>query len=118
MKPSEVLKCARETLSKPNAWTKRALGRTMYGSPTAGNDMYAVQWCAIGAIHHCVGTAETSDADILRAAEAPTRYMSQATYPFNAGHGIIYFNDEVASDVSHILAVYDDAIALAEANGE
>lgn len=45
----------RELYSDSSKWIKRALARNKSGTEVDYNDETAVQWCLIGALHHCYG---------------------------------------------------------------
>lgn len=99
MTPSEILKAARQKITPPEAWTKRAAARDHLGATVFADDKTAVCWCSIGAVW---ATAYLCD-------EAAS-YLDEV-----AGGAITLFNDAPERTHAEVLAAFDRAIALAEA---
>ena len=95
----KILRAAREKISAPGAWTQRITARNALGQSTQSRSSDAVCWCARGALW-----AVSDDSD------SPVEWLTAA-----ADVGLIYFNDTPGRTQAEVLAVFDKAIALAEA---
>jgi hypothetical protein len=58
MKPSEILRAARELLSEPHRWTTRFLARNGAGQRVEPTSPAAVCWCLNGALSKVAAQAE------------------------------------------------------------
>jgi hypothetical protein len=103
---AEVLRAARAKIATPETWTKRAFARDIASVRVFARSTSAVCWCAIGAIDSLDITAD----DACAAGEA-----GEALVAANRGRAVSYFNDDPRTTHANILALYDRAIALAEA---
>jgi len=56
MKPSEILRRAREILEPEGAWTQRSLARAADGVPIHETHRDAACWCSLGAIYRTLGS--------------------------------------------------------------
>jgi hypothetical protein len=112
MKPSEILRRAKERIGTPDRWCKGVLARDARGSIASTDEDAACQWCASGAI-----LAETGKVD------STTRLNSTCTVwdAFRAA-GIPYsipaWNDAPERTHAEVLSAFDRAITLAEEAGQ
>lgn len=108
MKTVEVLRAARELISDPERWTRHAVARDADGGLLLnGNDPRACQWSAEGAVGHVTGCS-IDQPGALSAINA----LSRAAKPLRPSR---------ANDIgthAEVLAMFDKAIALAEADDE
>ncbi len=114
MTPLELLRAARAKITPPGSWTRYHTARTLpypNGEAVPVYSSNATCWCAIGAL--CVvkpdarrELTEQNRVDTVATAAYLEKYIG--TYS-----SIANFNDNSTHD--EVLAVYDGAIALAEA---
>lgn len=108
----EVLKEARQLISKPSAWCRGASARDDFGNPCVPWHPNARRWCAVGALRRAhTGLSVPGGIPIPGAAylqsfvpEGMTRYAS-----------LTVFNDHPLRTHDEVLAVFDAAIAKLEA---
>jgi hypothetical protein len=105
MKPSEILRGARELLEKPGAWTRGWFARDEFGGTVnSGLDHEACKWCAYGALQRVSGKLVPHDA---------ARFLDKVIgreHPWT----IAEWNDKSRTRKSDVLSAFDEAIALAE----
>lgn len=101
MKPSEILKEAREIIGAPNRWTQGCFARAMDGYEIDYTDARAECFCAQGAIYRL-------EPPLLAGIDAE-EFLMRAV-----GCKIPQFNDAPGRTHSEILAAFDKAIILAE----
>ena len=98
----EVLKAARELISRPEAWTQGVWARDASGEKVLSTSREAVCWCALGAV--------TRSACNALEQEVAFTELRQGTTGFG---GIGDFNDQ--SSHGEVLALFDRAIVRLEA---
>lgn len=105
----KTLACAREKISKPEAWTKDSNARTKNGLSVTPSSGRAVCWCSAGAIIACN--------------DGPLSLLPAAYYWFNdfvqratTGGSIEGFNDAPTTTHGMVLKAFDEAIAEAKAS--
>lgn len=102
MKPSEILTAARAIIEKPENWTQGYFARNKSYSPVHTDSAHACKFCAVGALH-CIECDNWRDA---------FDYASR----INPNIPLADFNDTHTH--AEVLAMFDEAIATAIANGE
>lgn len=106
MKPSEVLRAARKLIERPENWTRGADARDVDGTPVwaAHGDVEPVCWCSTGALMRVTETGPEyhSGRGFLEQVISPWRFIPQ-------------WNDAGNRTHPEVLAAFDRAIALAEA---
>lgn len=101
MNAAEILHRARGRIATHETWTKGASARNLSGRDVSGDDKEAVCWCAMGALWADGPSSSLIGAPFLRAS-------------VDDGN-VAAFNDAAGTTHTDVLAVYDRAIALAEA---
>lgn len=102
MKPSEVLRAARELISVPERWTQRAYARTVQGREIGPNEENAACFCSAGALQRAEGVfPRWYETKAYKFLETATRVYS-----------VTYFNDHHTH--ADVLAAFDRAVALAK----
>lgn len=100
---AEILRAARAKIDKSENWCKRAFAMDARSIPVESRDAAACRWCAQGAV------------------ESVTPYGSEITRTAAlrlyecAGMNALAFNDDPGTTHPDVLALYDRAIAAAEA---
>ena len=111
MKPSEVLRAARAKIEKAENWTQGEYGRDARGR--VADVMVACSRCSVGAVFAVCAEVrsapETRAWNLLR--EQVPGYSESWVYD-----PVVAFND--TSTHAEVLALFDRAIAAAEARGE
>lgn len=110
---ADVLRAAKALIGVPERWTKNKEARDAKGRETSPFSENAVCWCSAGALMRV--TPNTSlpvryrrGAEAMLDSEAPkTRSFSRGPY--------IAFNDRRTTTHADIMALFDRAIAAAEA---
>lgn len=119
MKPSEVLRAARELISVPERWTQGSMGRTADGaiySPLDNTDferfikLEAVCFCAMGAVFHCASDELHGESSVKQLAAAIHDDADEELFR----DVVADFNDSIRTTHDKVLAAFDRAIALAE----
>ncbi|MES2055782.1 MAG: hypothetical protein V4564_07590 [Pseudomonadota bacterium] len=113
---ADDLRAARAVIEKPEAWTRRAYAKTANNrqtrSPLSEN---AVRFCVLGAICRAVGEPDYGMGRSSRASSFLLGFV-----PLNRRTsvlaGIVAFNDRKSTTHVDILALFDRAIAAAEAS--
>lgn len=100
--PAEILRKARE-LIETKGWTQGAYARSAKGEPVDWYNKRACQFCLNGALNYAEGLAFVSydGRELIREAVGQPN--------------TIKWNDEPTRTKAEVLAVFDRAIALAEA---
>ena len=120
MTPADVLRAARERISTPERWTKGVYAIDSDGCAVDTSDRRACAWCALGAL---AASLPCRDPDIL-GMRTPlfdeARALLSAGVPRNAGvrschWSVSFWNDAPGRTHAEVLATFDRAIALAEA---
>lgn len=95
----DVLVRARQIISRPEAWTQRALARDKDSNPVPVSSDLAVCFCSYGA-----------DQKAASELNAGLRICAEADYALQraAGMGVATFND--SGSHAEVLAVFDKAI--------
>jgi hypothetical protein len=100
----EILRSARERLSKPEAWTKGHLALDVDGRDVPTNSDRACRWCAVGAIY------ADSQTDWFRdRCDAEKALFDAIGLP-----SIEEWNDADSTNYHDVLTAFDRAIAAAE----
>jgi hypothetical protein len=106
MKPSEVLKAAREKISTPEKWTKGKFARNSLGLEVPFLDQAATCWCLVGAL----------------SVFTHGNYLETRTYVARAiGSGVdslSEWNDEPTRSYLEIIDALTRAAQLAESEGQ
>lgn len=97
----ELLKAARAKIADPANWTTEVLAKDTKGEQVDFSHPSACQWCGLGALFAVDGLYTGSAADLYHAAQVLYK-KSPASVNDQLGH-------------SAVLAIYDYAIAKAEA---
>ena len=103
MKPSEVLRAARATIEKPENWTQGVYARDSFRNPVEPWSQSACAWSVGGALF----AAKSRGGEWRRAAKALSDQL-----PSGVAHV-----DDIRTH-AEVLALFDRAIAAAEARGE
>jgi hypothetical protein len=118
MRARKQLQCARALIEDPGRWTKRALARDANGRPVWPSTRSACAWCALGALLR-VGAHARGRRDVrlaasnqARAALARAAYSSMTPPDVRA---VGRFNDSIVTDHSDVLALFDRAIEMLDA---
>lgn len=101
MKPSEILRKAKALIDTPEKWTQGFFALDINGKPVSENEFYACKFCSVGAI--------------LRTERVLTNRIPAYDYLGKTmGTYIDKFNDTHTH--AEVMAKWDEAIALAEAD--
>lgn len=103
MKPSEVLKAAKQLISTPDKWIQRAWSEDAEGRRFHKQEGPSVKWCAVGAIRHIMA----GDINVTRAYDFLKR---------SAKIDPARYNDSATHD--DVMALYDTAIKCAQVYGQ
>lgn len=103
----EVLKAAKAKIDTPEKWTKGYYARAKDGNIRDATDKDACSFCSMGAIYSI--TDHMPEHGVLLA-ERVGAYLIAAM-----GTTVVDFNDRRAKDHEEVMAAWDRAIALAEA---
>lgn len=98
----EILKAARELISVPERWTQGAAARHKNGNVIGWNTANASCWCSTGAVMKCG----------LHHADSALSLLAEVT---SVG-SVPYYNDTHTH--AEVLAMFDRAISIAEAENE
>jgi hypothetical protein len=102
MKPSEILRAARAKIATPERWTKGQFARDATGYWVSYDNSDAVGWCAEGAVYAVLlGHVKADDLFV---------FLDRAS-----GGNTPFFNDAPSTTHADVMAMFDRAIALAEA---
>lgn len=104
MTPADTLRAARARIPSEGAWSKGLLARSAEGAPVFPTSSRAARWCAEGALD-TVGAAVFGPAWVFLTEAAKARGFPS----------IVALNDALTTTHADVLALYDDAIARAEA---
>lgn len=112
----EVLRAARARIAEPEDWTRCAAARDDLGEPTYPSSPQATCWCALGAAW---AVSDIVDETYLLAYALPPEFRTRfgQTYT-NPTPLVAVYNDHPLTTHADILALYDRAIAAAEAVAE
>jgi len=105
-KVSEILKEAKKLIEKEKHWTQKTYARDSQGVSISPDSIYAVSFCAIGAIMEVCETRQTAKY---------YRYLQKAL-PSDFERNLSYFNDN--SSHKEVMQLFDKAIWLAEIAGD
>jgi hypothetical protein len=107
---SQILRAARETIADPKHWTQGAYARDKHGVPVDSLRGEGCTFCTFGAVRHVVAkeNAEYFEAEVALDSSVPRDGMG-------ATIGAINFNDAPTTTHADVLALFDRAIARAEA---
>jgi hypothetical protein len=109
MKPSEILKKAKEAIKDERHWTRGALARDDLGHAVHIDDSAATQFCMVGAV--------ISINPKLTPEESRARhYLAKACEEILPRASIAFFNDSQSH--KEVMRACDIAIKLAEKAGE
>lgn len=97
-----VLKSARARISDPEHWTRGALSRNICGDEVSADSPNACQWCMVGVL------------DI--SGFSPEVWRAESYLKLTTGGYIDQFNDHPDTTHADVLAAYDRAIEMAEAD--
>ena len=103
MSELQALKAARERISTPDRWTKGAFARSRDGNEVHFTSSSASCWCAMGAL----------------GIEAPSCYapsLSKSIPKDSGAFTLAQYNDRPATTHEDIMALFDRAIELSQAN--
>ena len=116
MKPSETLRRTRDLLGQPNAWAHGDFAFDAAGELVGPCDDHAVCWCLIGGLCKVLGVDRADE----RAVDEPYGYVQRAIERVRgwAIDDVAEFNDDLDTGLPDVLAVLDDAAALAESEGQ
>jgi hypothetical protein len=114
---AETLRAARALIEDPKHWTKGVYAATSKRSAEwsevfVGSER-AVCWCSLGALRRVDGPHEDAARGLLADAINP-QWRTQGEYPY-VNEVIYRFNDARHRRHREVLAKFDEAIALAEA---
>jgi len=109
MKPSEVLRAARELISVPERWTQGAFARAANGNPIGCLTDNATCFCSSGAILRGAPNCY----DHIRAAAFDTLEWAMGVRQ-DSDENIATFNDAEGRTHAEVLERFDRAIARAE----
>jgi hypothetical protein len=106
-RPREALIRARTLIERPERWTQRAFARDAKGGRVLPSSPRACRWSADGALSRVCVTRLSQAEDVARAA---------LQYAVPPGYcGVICYNDHPGTSHNDILALYDSAIAVLDA---
>jgi len=108
----EILRAARERIATPGRWCRSHLAVGKDGRPTAADWEDACSWCALGAIAAHGLHVFDQDALEIGAADWLRRVLPS---PYGS---VARFNDDPAITHADVMALYDAAIKLAEAEAD
>jgi hypothetical protein len=101
----EILRAARARIEREEHWTKDATARDGAGFLVMSTDPIACRWCALGALHVTLG------GDFNEKPGGPEAYGFLRVAAGN--QPVVHFNDAPKTKHADVLAVFDNAIALA-----
>jgi hypothetical protein len=104
--PADILRAARERIATPERWNQGWFAADAAGREVSSVSPIACSWCALGAVYATSGGARGADVEALLIAALPAEC--------SAGD-VGYFNDLPATTHADVLALFDRAIAAAEA---
>lgn len=110
MKPVDILRKARKLIEKPEQWTQKAFARTADGAPCDEHATVAVSFCVVGALRRAIGQQH-------QYGEQWDKYIAAREF-VHAAVMVGQFsewNDKPSRTHPEVLAAFDKAIALAEA---
>lgn len=114
MKDIELLKKAREIISKPENWTKNSFAKDAYGCSTMITNKEAVCFCSIGAVRRALDVLDYPDDGEVTYHSAIDR-LRQFVHTSNRNTGswatLAGYNDHADRTHTDILAMFDKAIA-------
>lgn len=115
-KPSEILIGARELLASPLNWTKGYYAKTQLRDQCEAEDSRAYCFCMVGALARAAGkTTELGHEDSYQRATTPElEYLVKATGETH----IPGYNDDSERTHAEVIAAFDKAIQLAQADGQ
>lgn len=108
MKLSKFLRIAKAGIEDPARWCKGVYARDQYGIEVDSRSEHACTWCALGAVRAFADSPDSSW-PFYGAASALNRATPEGY------DGVHEFNDREETTHADIMAVYDRAIATAEA---
>ena len=117
LKPSEILKRAREIISDPLRWTKGAFARDPEGFDLDSEEAYSADlascsFCSIGAVKRAMGPHASSTLYELEKNTKKFLYKSV----FGPHVSTASFNDSPSTTHQDVMAAFDRAIAEAESS--
>lgn len=100
----DLLKAARELISVPERWTRKAMARDRYNAPVLATSSKAVCWCLDGAL-------------LMVGAGVPFKLIHDAEGFLTRASGwcFISWQDHFSRTHAEVMAMCGRAIALAEA---
>lgn len=104
MTPADILRAAKARIATPERWTRAAMARDQDGDRVASVSERACAWCSIGAMEAEVGASTSALVRALRALNLAVD-----------GVPVDIWNDMPGRTHAEVLAAFDRAIALAEA---
>lgn len=118
MKPSEILKQARDLIGTPGKWCKKTMARNQEGNGVANWDTNACAWCAVGACLRVCGDSTNSQVFVSK-----TPIYSFLCKAMEKKYGLLAdtlaeFNDLPKTTHDMIMGLFNDAIQLAKEAGE
>lgn len=108
----KIIKKARETIAKPENWTRGAMARDRQGNPARADSAEACAWCSVGALHHAIyleTEVEGHSAILLANAMA---WLNMPIWATDPASNLARFNDRHTH--ADVLANFDKAIARLE----
>lgn len=103
----QVLVEARNLISKPECWAKKAFARDAYGDSVSVHSATAVAFCSIGAIEYAINRFSPS---LFEAVRTSLHKELQKLVPAGTSESISYFNDESSTTHKMVLDLFDNAI--------
>lgn len=103
----EILKLAKERISKPESWTQNYKARTKQGLPCDFRSQYAAAFCVIGAVQSVQVTSGVSKWGALGALNVTLRSRNHFT-------GTVTYNDDPSRKHSEIISLFDETIERLE----
>lgn len=107
MKPSEILRAAKERIATPATWCQEVYAKDKWGLQTAEIGPDAAQWCALGAMHITKQThhSDIKSTDYAKAMEYLLRVMRPEC------DSLARFNDNHTH--AEVMTLFDTAIDYA-----
>ena len=118
MKTSEFLRQAKAVIDTPEKWTKNAMARNAAGTAVHQGNKLAVCWCLSGAVNRqrwaMPDLSITESGAVRDRADAFLETVARRVGFQNA----VVMNDHHLTTHDEVMGLFDDAIVLAEREGD